>query len=182
MADYLLGEEEDNNIIDEEFFERYSDEAEREKMINLFDAFRTEINDANAELNILNGQEIENSNLRILKYFQRAIRDLNSGTPITKYQIKDFPDEGLLIDGAVIFYLIANGILQMRNQLDYNDGGLAIGMFNKTGQYQSWAQFLLQTYQQNKMSFKQGELARSYNAGFLGIGSEFGYLTGWGEY
>lgn len=182
MADYLLTEEEDNNIIDEEFFERYSDEAEKEKMINLFDAFRTEINDADAELNILNGQEIENSNLRILKYFQRAIRDLNSGTPITKYQIKDFPDEGLLIDGAVIFYLIANGILQMRNQLDYNDGGLAIGMFNKTGQYQSWAQFLLQTYQQNKMSFKQGELARSYNAGFLGIGSEFGYLTGWGEY
>lgn len=181
MTDYLLSEE-DNGIIDEEFFERYSDEAEKKKMINLFDAFRTEINDANAELNILNGQEIENSNLRILKYFQRAIRDLNSGTPITKYQIKDFPDEGLLIDGAVIFYLIANGILQMRNQLDYNDGGLAIGMFNKTGQYQSWAQFLLQTYQQNKMSFKQGELARSYNAGFLGIGSEFGYLTGWGEY
>lgn len=182
MADYLLGEETDSSIIQADFFERYKDEAEKQKMIDLFDAFRTEINDADAELNILSGGEIENSNAKILKYFQRAIRDLNSGSPITTYQIKDFPDEGLLIDGAVIFYLIANGVLQMRNQLDYNDGGLAIGMFNKTGQYQSWAQFLLQTYQQNKMAFKQAEITRSHNAGFLGIGSEFGYLTGWGEY
>lgn len=181
MADYLLDEEE-SDIIEEEFFDRFTDLTEREKMINLFDSFRTEIHDANAELNILNGGNLENTNSRILKYFQRAIRDLNSGTPITRYQIKDFPDEGLLIDGAVIFYLIANGILQTRNQLDYSDGGLSVGMFNKTGQYQSWAQFLLQTYQQNKAAFKQGELARSFNAGFVGIGSEFGYMTGWGEY
>lgn len=151
-------------------------------MINLFDSFRTEVNDADAELNILNGQKIENSNQRILKYFQRAIRDINSGAPITQYKIKDFPDEGLLIEGAVIFYLISQGILQTRNQLDYNDGGLAIGLFNKTGQYQSWAQFLLQSYIQNKATFKRGELARSINAGFVGIGSEFGYLTGWGEF
>ena len=66
-----------------DFFERYEDEAEKQKMINLFDAFRTEINDADAELNILSGGEIENSNAKILKYFQRAIRDLNSGSPIT---------------------------------------------------------------------------------------------------
>lgn len=170
------------DILDVEFFDRFKTEEEKEKMINLFDMFRTEVHDADAELNILNGGEIENTNAKILKYFQRAIRDLNSGTPITKYEIKNFPDEGLLVDGAVIFYLIANGILQMRNQLDYNDGGLAIGMFNKTGQYQSWAQFLLQSYHQNKAAFKQGELARSLNAGFVGIGSEFGYFTGWGEY
>lgn len=170
------------DVLDIEFFDRFKTEEEKEKMINLFDMFRTEVHDADAELNILNGGEIENTNAKILKYFQRAIRDLNSGTPITKYEIKNFPDEGLLVDGAVIFYLIANGILQMRNQLDYNDGGLAIGMFNKTGQYQSWAQFLLQSYHQNKAAFKQGELSRSLNAGFMGIGSEFGYFTGWGEY
>ena len=35
---------------------------------------------------------------------------------------------------------------------------------------------------QNKISFKQGELARSHNAGFVGIGSEFGYFTGWGDF
>lgn len=156
MADYLLDDENEDQIVDQDFFDRFTNEAERTKMIYLFDAFRTEINDADAELNILNNGEIENSNLKILKYFQRAIRDLNSGAPITQYTINDFPDEGLLIDGAVIFYLIANGVLQMRNQLDYSDGGLAIGMFNKTGQYQSWAQFLLQAYQQNKMAFKQG--------------------------
>ena len=172
----------EEEIIDKDFFNRFESQSEKEKMINLFDMFRTEVHDTNAELNILNGGEIENTNIKILKYFQRAIRDLNSGTPITKYEIKNFPDEGLLVDGAVIFYLIANGILQMRNQLDYNDGGLAIGMFNKTGQYQSWAQFLLQSYHQNKLAFKQGELARSLNAGFVGIGSEFGYFTGWGEY
>lgn len=182
MADYLLDSEIEESVIDAEFFDRFTNDNEKRKMIHLFDAFRTEIHDADAELNILNGEEIENSNLRILKYFQRAIRDLNSGSPISNYTINDFPDEGLLIDGAVIFYLIANGILQTRNQLDYNDGGLAIGMFNKTGQYQSWAQFLLQTYQQNKIAFKQGELARSYNAGFMGIGSEFGYYTGWGDF
>ena len=180
MSEYLIENEEE--IIDEKFFDRFKTPSEREKMISLFKDFRTQVNDADAELNILNDKKIENSNIKILNYFKRAIRDLNSGAPITKYEITNFPDEGLLVEGAVIFYLMANGILQLRNQLNYNDAGLAVGLFDKTGQYQSWAQFLLQTYLQNKMAFKQGEVARSLNAGFLGIGSEFGYYTGWGEY
>lgn len=167
--------------VDDGFFDRFTKPEEKKVAIELFEDFRTQVLDFAAEENILNEEQIENSNVRIDRYFKRAIRDLNSGTPITRYSIFDFPDKGLLVEGAVIFYLISQGILQLRNQLDYSDAGLSIGMFNKTGQYQSWAQFLLMGYMQAKQDFKRSVLPSSPNAGFVGIGSEFGYYSGWGE-
>lgn len=167
--------------VDDGFFDRFTKPEERQVAIELFEDFRTQVLDFAAEENILNEMEIENSNIRIDRYFKRAIRDLNSGTPITRFTIFDFPDRGLLVEGAVIFYLISQGILQLRNQLDYSDAGLSIGMFNKTGQYQSWAQFLLMGYMQAKQEFKRSVLPNKPNAGFVGIGSEFGYYCGWGE-
>ena len=122
----------------------------------------------------MNGRQQEFTNSQILKLFERAIKDLNKGSPPTHYTIFDFPDEGLLVDGAVIFSLIAKGLLQLRNQIDVNDSGLSVGLFRKTGQYQGWAGFLLQTYLQDKVDFKRGLLARRHDAGFVGIGSEFG--------
>lgn len=167
--------------VDDGFFDRFTKPDEKQMAIELFEDFRTQVLDFAAEENILNEMEIENSNVRIDRYFRRAIRDLNSGTPTTRYDMFDFPDKGLLVEGAVIFYLISQGILQLRNQLDYSDAGLSIGMFNKTGQYQSWAQFLLMGYMQAKQDFKRSVIPRSPNAGFVGIGSEFGYYTGWGD-
>ena len=171
MSEYLAENEEE--IIDEKFFDRFKTPSEKEKMISLFKDFRTQVNDADAELNILNDKKIENSNIKILNYFKRAIRDLNSGAPITKYEITNFPDEGLLVEGAVIFYLVANGILQLRNQVDFNDSGLSIGLFNKTQLYQGWLGFLLQSYTNAKAEFKAATIAKNQPSMFIGVGSEY---------
>lgn len=168
--------------IDDDFFDRYTDPDQQMKAVRLFEMFRTEVYDFMGEKNVLDKQQIENTNAMVNRFFQRAIRDLNSGTPISRYTMFDFPDEGLLIDGAVVFYLIANGLLQLRNQLDYNDSGLSIAMFNKTGLYQSWAQFFLSSYFSAKNEFKRGEIVRSPDNGIVGIASEFGYYQGWGDY
>jgi hypothetical protein len=73
---------------------------------------------------------------------------------------------------------MAEGILQLRNQVDYSDSGLTVAMFNKTGMYQGWVGFLLQTYLSDKKAVKSAVIPKSANSGFVGIGTEFGY-DGW---
>ena len=104
--------------------------------------------------------------------------DINGGQPRTTFTLWDFAnneDDTLIVDGAVVFAMIAEGILQVRNQVDFNDSGLSIGMFNKTQLYQGWASFLLQNYMQGKAEFKAAVAAKAQPSMFIGIGSEFGY-------
>lgn len=170
--------EEHSFLTDDYVVKNFSDEEEREKMASLFDDFRTEIYDCCPEKNILDDKEHVADARHIHRYFKRAIRDLNTGTPITNYTIINFPDPGLLVEGAVVFFLIANGLLQLRNQLNYNDAGLTISMFDKSAMYQSWVQMLYNMYLQGKQSFKQTEVTRGYGSGFCGISSEFGLMAG----
>lgn len=146
----------------------------------LTDDFRLRMGDDEPELNvILEGKE-QYSNNKIASFLYSAMRDINSGTPKTNFSVYHFgrsENPALLIEGAMIFALIADGILQVRNQMDYSDSGLSIAMFNKTGQYQSWANFMLNQYIMHKKEFKAGIIPRSHNSGFVGISSEFGYRS-----
>lgn len=159
--------------------ERYPNEDERRSLSQMFEDFKTEIYDYEASKNVLDGNKEVTDVKSMDRYFKRALRDLNSGVPISNYKILNFPDKGLLVEGAVIFFLISNGLLQLRNQMDYNDAGLSIALFNKTGQYQNWAQMMYSMYSQNKAQFKQTELTRLPNAGFQGVASEFMLYNGW---
>ncbi len=183
MADNENLEYEDSFANDEYVKKTFTDEEERIKMVSLFDDFRTEIYDCCPEKNILDDKKNVADARHVHRYFKRAVRDLNAGSPITNYTLVNFPDTGLLVEGAVVFFLIANGLLQLRNQLNYNDAGLTINMFDKSAMYQSWVQMLYSMYLQGKKSFKNSEITRSYGAGFYGIGSEFGLMAGdwWDE-
>ena len=105
---------------------------------------------------------------------------MNNGIPRTNYTVEEFPDDSLLVTGAMIQSFIAEGILQLRNQTDYSDAGLSVSMFNKTTGYQGWAGFLVQTYMQDKREFKRGVIARS-GGGFIGIRSQFSQDWGVGQ-
>jgi len=168
----------------DEFWDRF-DDIQKARLTNddktgLIDMFRVQIFDFDATLNILNGKKLEFTDAAVKMFLDRAIRDINKGSPPTKYTIFDFPadQDGLLISGAAMFSLMADGILQLRNQYQAQDSGLTMGMFQKSGQYQQWAAFLLQPYFEDRAEFKRGIIMRSAGSGFVGIGSEFGYRNG----
>ena len=115
---------------------------------------------------------------KIIRLLNRAMADINGGQPLTHFTIWQFAeswDDTLIVDGAVVFAMISEGILQLRNQVDFSDSGLTIGMFNKTQLYQGWVSFLLQHYFQAKADLKAAVVAKNQPSMFVGIGSEFGY-------
>lgn len=161
-----------------DFFSKITNKTNRERLISLFENFKTALHDYDSQYNILNGKNFEFSNDEIVRYLDRGVKDLNKGTPQTRYDIFNFPDEGLLTDAAIIFSLTSKGMLQLRNQLSYSDAGLSVGIFDKTMAYQQWGSFLLQMYLRDKADFKTSVIPRSANSGFFGIGSEFSYPGG----
>lgn len=134
---------------------------------------REMIADSEPEKNILNKKEQMYSDVRLKFFLKQALRDLNAGSPRTSFTFEDFPDPHLIVLGAMIFCFISEGALQLRNQIDYSDSGLTISMFNKTGGYQGWASFLMQSYLQSKTDFKRSVIPDRFGAGFYGIQSQF---------
>lgn len=157
----------------------YTDE-EKEILTSLIDYFRISVSDDNPEKNLLNNKANEYSDEKIIALLNRAMQDINGGFPLTHFTIYEFArtwDNTLIVDGAVIFALIGEGILQLRNQVDYSDSGLTIALFNKSPQYQGWAGFLMQQYMQAKTEFKRAYTIQNQPSIFHGIGSEFGYYS-----
>ncbi len=156
----------------------YSNPQEKKILMDLIDSFRTQIYDFEAQLNILDGKQLRYNDRMIVRFLLEGIKDLNRGAPKTNYTMFNFPDKELVAKAAVVVALIGEGILQLRNQVDYSDSGFSVAMFNKTGGYQGWAGFILQQYLNDKREFKAGVIPSSRNSGFVGIASEFG----WGIY
>lgn len=142
------------------------------------DHFRLRIQDYNPETNILIGKMLRYCDDEVVMYLNTALMDLNSGYPRTEFTMFNFQwllNPSVVIDGAIIFSLVAEGILQTRNQIDYSDSGLSIAMFNKSGLYQGWASMALQQYLMSKAQFKAAVIPTTNNSGFIGVNSEFGY-------
>lgn len=155
----------------------YTDE-QKQIILDLIDLFRGSISDSNPDKNILAGKVQTYSDNEVVFYINRAIKDLNTGVPKTNYTLYDFPDDDILVSGAVVFALISEGLLQLKNQVDFSDSGLSINLFNKTSGYQGWAGFLMQQYVTDKMQWKSTILPLSSGSGFVGVGSQFGYYGG----
>lgn len=165
------------SIIMKRVFNIKGDYNEYEKSVlqKLVDMFRLSIGDDDPERNILFKKTQMYSDDKILSLLFRAVSDLNGGVPqttLTIFEIARDVDDSLIVDGAIIFALIAEGIVQTRNQLNYSDSGLQIGMFDKTQLYQGWISMLMSTYFQNKQAFKETVLTKHSNT-FYGIESEF---------
>ena len=154
----------------------YTD-AEKAMYEDLIDAVRLRIADDNVMKNFLYTHEERITDEQIIRLSKEAARDINAGNPPTKWTVENFyqHDSELLVEGIIIFYIISKGILHLENQIDFNDSGLTIAMFNKTGLYQSWYGTLLNEYLNNKRQFKESVVPSSFNSGFHGINSEFGY-------
>jgi hypothetical protein len=84
-----------------------------------------------------------------------ALDDFNNTPPlIGAYTVSGFPYPSLLLRGAVISVLQSVGIMQTRNQLQFSDGGISVGVSDKAPMIMQWVQMLQQSYEQKKVQFK----------------------------
>ena len=159
--------------------QRYTPEELELLRTTYIDEFRMKVGDYDPEKNILLGKMLQYSDTEIIKLLNIAVNDINMGYPKTSWTLLNcapYMDTDMVVNGAVIFAMMKEGIVQLRNQIDYSDSGLSIGMFNKTGLYQGWAGLLMQEYLRDKKDYKASVIPNQYpNAGFYGIESEYSY-------
>ena len=96
------------------------------------------------------------TDMQLLIYLQQAIADINAEPANTSYDLNTFPEawRACVINGGMIFALIAEGILQNGEQFSYSDNGISLSV-NLAQGYQSIAQMLLQGYTQLKKDIKR---------------------------
>lgn len=133
------------------------------------------------ELNrLIHGQE--NSNRMIAWAILDAIDDWNSTPPlIPAVDLMNFPSKSLLLRGTVVNLLQSVGLLQTRNHLTFSDGGIQVGVSDKTPLLQSWIQLLGNQYEEKKQRLK---VAINIELGWgAGVHSEYlwtnGFYGGW---
>mgnify|MGYP001157124239 CR=1 FL=1 len=84
-----------------------------------------------------------------------ALDDINNTPPfIGNYTCANFPYRSLLLRATVISILESVGILQTRNQLNYSDGGIQVGVSDKTPLIFQWLQMLRMSYESKLSKWK----------------------------
>lgn len=128
---------------------------------------------------LLAGEELGDTTLE--QCVQMAEMEYNMTPPImTSYTVENHPALGLLVYGTMIEMLFASGVLNSRNRLSYNAGGVQVNVSDKAGEYGNWIRLLLTRYNQLKSQHKQylnmnscyGEVRSDY--AFTGIGGSGG--------
>ncbi len=105
-----------------------------------------------------------------------AVDDFNTTPPITNYGLINFPSRHLLLRGATISLLESLGLLQTRNHLSFSDGGIQVGVSDKTPMIQSWLQMHSNKYEQKKKELK---ISLNIEGGWGGgVHSEYNWANG----
>jgi hypothetical protein len=128
------------------------------------------------ELNrLIRDFELDDEKLRFC--IDMAISDFNSTMPPTPAKtIENYPSLYLLMHGAAINALKMAGMLQSRNQLNYQTGGSSFSRSDKTGLYQSWISMFLNDYEVKKRNMK---IANNVSACYGGVNSEYNFIGLW---
>lgn len=128
-----------------------------------------------AELNrLFQGQE--HSDRLIAFAVIDALEDFNTTPPMTNYQLSNFPSKSLLRYGTMINLLESIGLLMTRNHITFSDGGVQVGINDKTPLIQSWIQLFTNKYETKKDRLK---VALNIEGGWGGgIHSEYLWTSG----
>jgi hypothetical protein len=127
-------------------------------------------------------QGVEHSDRMIAWAIADAIDDWNSTPPlIPAIQLQNVPSKSLLLRGIVISLLESIGLLMTRNHLTFSDGGIQVGVSDKTPLIQSWLQLIGNRYEEKKQKLK---IAINIELGWgQGLHSEYlwtnGFYGGW---
>ena len=133
----------------------------------------------NPQLNRLISGE-ESSNRLIAWAALDFLSDFNqTPPPIGMYTLEQLLDLGytsLARLGTTINLLQSVGMLQTRNQLNFSDGGINVGVSDKTPLIQSWIQMFQPKYEQDKRQIK---ISMNINGilGEMGVHSEYAFIN-----
>lgn len=108
-----------------------------------------------------------------------TLDDINNRPPfVGSFTVSTFPYRSLLLRGTVITVLESVGILQTRNQLQYNDGGISVGASDKAPMLMQWVQMLSTSYEQKLDKWK---ISRNITEAFNGesVMSDYYFLGGY---
>lgn len=106
------------------------------------------------ELNRLISGE-ESSNRQIVFAIADTIDDFNTTPPLlTPVGFVNFPSRSLLLRGTVATLLESVGMFQTRNQLSFSDGGMQVGINDKTSYLMSWIQLFRGRYEKKTQDLK----------------------------
>jgi hypothetical protein len=106
------------------------------------------------ELNrLIDGEETSD---RMIAWAVIDALDLINNTPpfIGQYTCTTFPMRSLLLRGTVISVLESVGLLQMRNQLNYSDGGISVSASDKAPMIMQWLQMLRASFDERLNRWK----------------------------
>lgn len=143
------------------------------KLDNFVQTVRTFLRDY-AELNRLIAGE-ESTNRQIIWALMDTLDDFNSTPPFTSFTLSNFPSMSLLVRGTTISLLESIGLLQTRNHLQFSDGGLQVGINDKTPFIQSWLQLFKNSYEEKKQRIKVAFNIETAWGG--GVFSEFRFIN-----
>lgn len=96
------------------------------------------------------------TDMQLLVYVTQAINDINAEPAHSYYDLENYPGswKGAVINGSLIFALVAESILQVGEQFSYSDNGISLSV-NLAQGYQSMAQMLLTGYIQMRINIKK---------------------------
>jgi len=121
----------------------------------------------------------ESSDQQILDAINLAIAEFNATPPLIRtYELKDFPDENLLIGGTLLKLLDSVGFLDARNEIAYTDTGGIQVRSGKFTQQQNLRNRLFAEYYTKLRAYK---IALNINnaLGVTGIPSQYSILSTW---
>ena len=128
-------------------------------------------------LNRLLNYEQESTDDELDLYINMAVSFLNTIPPaVVVYGVDGFPLSALLIHQATIECLISNGIVNTRNELTYNNGGLTVKVADGD-KYLKWLQQLYRVTDREIDYMKQMKISANINACYGGYASPYALLA-----
>lgn len=96
------------------------------------------------------------TDIALMVYITQCLADINCEPAQTQYEIENYPPawKSCIINGAMVFALVAEGILQVGEQFSYSDNGISLNV-NLSQGYTSIAQMMLNGYVEMRKNIKR---------------------------
>lgn len=100
-------------------------------------------------------RKVENDDEDIIMAIQLAISDWNTTPPFLEpVKLENFPSLDWLILASSMYILESAGVLNYRNELPYNDGGITVSRWSKGPNYIGMAGMFANMVEKKKIEFK----------------------------
>ena len=133
------------------------------------------------ELNRLTAGE-ESSDRQIAWAVLDALSDFNGTPHLTTMLLEDFLERNqrhLLLRMTVVSLIESVGLLQTRNHINYSNGGVNVGVNDKTPMLMNWLQYFKSSTEQKKTRFKVAiNIEGMMGGGGSGVSSELWFVNG----